>query len=44
MGENPSAKSSFPTLKVELIHGKTYKTLQEDKTVIFEYIERFYNR
>jgi len=32
------------TLKVELIHGRTYKTRQEAKTAIFEYIEGFYNR
>jgi len=38
------AESFFHTLKVELIHGKTYNTRQEAKTDIFEYIEVFYNR
>ena len=38
------AESFFHTLKVELIHGKTYNTRQEVKTAIFEYIEGFYNR
>jgi putative transposase len=37
------AESFFHTLKVELIHGKTYNTLQEAKTAILEYIEVFYN-
>jgi putative transposase len=38
------AESFFHTLKVELIHGKTYNTRQKAKTAIFEYIEVFYNR
>ena len=38
------AESFFHTLKVELIHGKTYNTRREVKTAIFEYIEGFYNR
>jgi transposase InsO family protein len=42
--DNAVAESFFHTLKVELIHGKTYNTLQEAKTAIFEYIEVFYNR
>ena len=42
--DNAVAESFFHTLKVELIHGKTYKTRQEAKTAIFEYIEGFYNR
>ena len=42
--DNAVAESFFHTLKVELIHGKTYKTHQEAKTAIFEYIEGFYNR
>ena len=42
--DNAVAESFFHTLKVELIHGKTYKTRQEAKTAIFEYIEVFYNR
>ena len=42
--DNAVAESFFHTLKVELIHGKTYSTRQEAKTAIFEYIEGFYNR
>ena len=42
--DNAVAESFFHTLKVELIHGKTYITRQEAKTAIFEYIEGFYNR
>jgi putative transposase len=41
---NAVTESFFHTLKVELIHGKTYNTRQEAKTTIFEYIEGFYNR
>ena len=42
--DNAVAESFFHTLKVELIHGKTYNTRQQAKTAIFEYIEGFYNR
>jgi putative transposase len=42
--DNAVAESFFHTLKVELIHGKTYNTRQEAKTAIFKYIEVFYNR
>ena len=42
--DNAVAESFFHTLKVELIHGKTYNARQEAKTAIFEYIEGFYNR
>jgi transposase InsO family protein len=34
--DNAVAESFFHTLKVELIHGKTYITRQEAKTAIFE--------
>jgi putative transposase len=42
--DNAVAESFFHTLKVELIHGKTYNTRQTTKMAIFEYIEGFYNR
>ena len=42
--DNAVAESFFHTLKVGLIHGKTYNTRQEAKMAIFEYIEGFYNR
>ena len=40
--DNAVAESFFHTLKVELIHGKTYNTRQEAKMAIFEYIEVFF--
>ena len=42
--DNAVAESFFHTLKVELIHDRNYKTRQEAKKDIFEYIEVFYNR
>jgi len=42
--DNAVAESFFHTLKVELIHQHTFKTRQEAKQAIFEYIEVFYNR
>jgi hypothetical protein len=35
------AESFFHSLKVGLIHGKTYNTRQETKTAIFEHIKGF---
>ena len=42
--DNAVAESFFHTLKVELVHDRNYKTRQEAKKDIFEYIEVFYNR
>ena len=42
--DNAVAESFFHTLKVELIHDRNYKTRQEAKKDIFQYIEVFYNR
>ena len=42
--DNAVAESFFHTLKVELIHNRNYRTRQEAKKDIFEYIEVFYNR
>jgi len=42
--DNSVAESFFHTLKVELIHQTKFKTKEEAKTAIFEYIELFYNR
>ena len=42
--DNAVAESFFHTLKLDLIHEKTYNTRQEAKTAIFECIEGFYNR
>jgi transposase InsO family protein len=42
--DNAVSESFFHTLKVELIHQTTFKTREQAKQEIFEYIEVFYNR
>lgn len=42
--DNAVAESFFGTLKSELIHQTRYKTREEARNSIFEYIEVFYNR
>lgn len=42
--DNAVAESFFHTLKVELIYTRQYRTRQEARADIFEYIEVFYNR
>lgn len=42
--DNSVAESFFKTLKVELIYDDGFKTIEQDKTAIFEYIEIWYNR
>lgn len=42
--DNAVAESFFHTLKVEQTHDQNYKTRQQAKQDIFEYIEVFYNR
>jgi transposase InsO family protein len=42
--DNAPMESFFATLKVELIHRRHYRTRDEAKADIFEYIEVFYNR
>lgn len=42
--DNAVVKSFFGTLKKELIYFEDYKTRDEAKRSIFEYIEIFYNR
>ncbi len=42
--DNAIAESFFKTLKYELIYHNRYKTRDEAKLDIFEYIEVFYNR
>ena len=41
---NAVMESLFSRMKVELIYGERYNSLQEIKSCIFEYIEIFYNR
>jgi transposase InsO family protein len=43
-GDNAVAESFFATLKTELLHRQTWRTRQQARTAIFEYIEAFYNR
>lgn len=42
--DNAVAESFFATLKTELLHRHTWRTRQQARTAIFEYIEAFYNR
>lgn len=42
--DNAVAESFFHTLKSELINGVNFKTKEEAKSAIFEYIEVYYNR
>lgn len=42
--DNSVAESFFHTLKTELIHHCQYRTREEARQAIFEYIEVFYNR
>ncbi len=42
--DNSVAESFFKTLKVELIYDDDFKTIEQAKTAIFEYIEIWYNR
>ena len=42
--DNACAETFFHSLKVELIHGVRYRTREEAKRDIFEYIETYYNR
>lgn len=42
--DNAPMESFFATLKAELVHREQFKTRQEARAKIFEYIEVFYNR
>ena len=42
--DNAVAESFFSSLKNELIHHRSFKTREEARTAVFEYIEVFYNR
>ncbi|GAA3568707.1 hypothetical protein GCM10022395_18170 [Snuella lapsa] len=42
--DNPVAESFFKTLKIELVYDNSFKTIEQAKTSIFEYIEKWYNR
>ena len=42
--DNAAMEAFFGRLKVELIYAENYKTVDEARAGIFEYIELFYNR
>jgi transposase InsO family protein len=42
--DNAVAESFFSTIKTKLIYQKDYKTRQQARQVIFEYIAVYYNR
>ena len=42
--DNAPIESFFHTLKTEWVYGFKYKTRQEAKASLFDYIEMFYNR
>ena len=42
--DNAPAESFFHTLKTELVNHYQFKSREEAKQMIFEYIEVFYNR
>jgi putative transposase len=42
--DNAVSESFFHTLKTELIHHENYRTREQAKKSVFEYIEVFYNR
>ena len=42
--DNAVAESFFKTLKVELIYHHNFKSVEEAKLAVFEYIEVWYNR
>jgi putative transposase len=42
--DNAYMESFFSTLKRELVYGERYRTQEEARLSIFEYVEVFYNR
>jgi transposase InsO family protein len=42
--DNAAKESFFHTLKTELVHHESYRTRDEARASVFEYIEAFYNR
>ena len=43
VGDNAAMESFFSSLKTERIARKVYRTRNEAKADVFDYIERFYN-
>jgi putative transposase len=44
VGDNAAMESFFSSLKTERTARKTYRTREDAKADVFDYIERFYNR
>jgi transposase InsO family protein len=42
--DNAPMESFFASLKKELVHGEDYRTREEARASLFDYIEVFYNR
>ncbi|RKH08464.1 hypothetical protein D7X74_31505 [Corallococcus sp. CA047B] len=42
--DNAVAESFFSTVKMELVHTRSFRTREEAKLALFEYLEVFYNR
>ncbi len=42
--DNTVAEQFFKTLKVELIYGNEFKSIEDSKTSIFEHLEIWYNK
>jgi putative transposase len=42
--DNAVVESFFKTIKIELTRDRRFKSREEARTAIFEYIEVFYNR
>ncbi len=41
--DNAPMESFFATLKIECVHGRTFSSIKELRSVLFEYIEAYYN-
>ena len=41
--DNAAMESFFSSLKIERIKGRVYRTRDEARADVFDYIERFYN-
>ena len=41
--DNAVAESFFHSLKVEIVHGQSFKSREEAMSVIFNYMEVYYN-
>jgi putative transposase len=41
--DNSAMESFFSSLKIERVHGKRYRTRDEARSDLFDYIECFYN-